>query len=112
MFANLDYKNIAIIVVVILFYLRLYMLRGQKMKQNRLEMEKARARKKKMPDAPANSFYRPRYQVSSWWIMGPAILLCLFGLTVLTTQLFPEMLKPHYWLFIVLGGILFIFSFK
>ena len=113
MFAKLDYKNIAIIVVVVLFYLRLYMIRGRKIKQDRLETQKAIAnRKKKVPASPSSSFYRPRYQVSSWWILGPAIGLCLIGLTVLTTNISPEILKPNYWLFIVAGGILFIFSFK
>jgi hypothetical protein len=107
-FGPLDYKTIVVIIIIGLFYFRLYTIRERKRREERLLNHKLRSQGKKSP----NPYSRPRYQVSSWFIIVPAILLMLFGLTITSTNLLPVALKPYDWIFIAAGGILFIFSFK
>lgn len=111
MFRTLDYKTIIIIIIVIAFYLRLFMIRGRKRKQEQITQHKLRSQGKKIPGQKPNPFYRPRYQVTSWWLIGAAIVFLLFGITVGTSNLLP-VLRPYDWLFVAAGGIMFIFCFK
>ena len=111
----IDTGKIVIIVVFVLFYLRLFMLRGRKMKQERAALAKKLRSVKKNKDAQPeqqNSFYRPRYGITSWWIMGPGFFLMLFGLLINTTTWFPSLIQPYDWVFIAIGGVLFIFGVK
>jgi hypothetical protein len=111
----IDTGKIVIIIVVVLFYLRLFMLRGRKMKQERAELaRKLRSggkSKDPQPEQP-NSYFRPRYGVTSWWIMGPGIMLMLLGLLINTTTWFPPSIQPYNWVFIAVGGVLFIIGIK
>ncbi len=111
MFRTLDYKMVIIIIIVIVFYLRLFMIRGKKRRQEQLMQHKARSRGKKLPEQKPGSFYNPRYEVTSWWLVIAAAVLLLFGVLMATSTLIP-VLRPYDWLFVAAGGILFIFCFK
>jgi hypothetical protein len=110
---NLSTGTIVFLVVCALFYLRLMMLRGKKLKQERAEIAQRRKSGKNAPvDDIKPSYFRPRYQITSWWIVVPALLLMVIGLTINSTNLLPLVIKPYDWIFISLGGVLFIFGFK
>lgn len=109
----LDTGKIVIVVIFVLFYLRLFMLRGKKRKQERrAAVQKLRASGKgKQAQADTGPSYpRPRYGVTSWWIIGPGVLLMCVGLAVNTTPWFPAFIHPYDWVFIAVGGVLFIFG--
>lgn len=110
---TLDTGKIVIVVIFVLFYLRLFMLRGRKKKQERtLAAQKLRfggkSKLAKADDSP--SYLRPTYGVTSWWIIGPGVLLMCVGLAVNTTTWFPTFIHPYDWVFIAVGGVLFIFG--
>ena len=107
-FGPIDIKTIVLIIIIGLFYLRLYMIRERKRKEERVLDHKLRSQGKKSP----NPYSRPRYQVTSWYIVVPAILLMIFGLAISSASFLPAALKPYDWIFIAAGGILFIFGFK
>jgi hypothetical protein len=107
-FGPLDMKTIVLILIIGLFYLRLYRIQDRKRREERLLEHKLKSQGKKI----TKPYSRPRYQVTSWFIIVPAILLMLLGLTITSTDLLPVALKPFDWIFIAAGGVLFIFSFK
>ncbi len=116
-FLALDTGKIVVIVVVLLFYLRLFMLRGRKLKQERAAsvqrlQSRGKGKQAPVPAGTGPSYFRPRYGITSWWIMGPGVLLMLIGLAMNTTSLFPVPIQPYNWVFIALGGVLFIFGIK
>ena len=112
---TLDTGKIVIVVIFVLFYLRLFMLRGRKIKQERQAAAQKLRSGGKGKQAKAEvgpSFSRPRYSVTSWWIIGLGVLLMCVGLAVNTTTLFPAFIHPFDWVFIAVGGVLFIFGIK
>ena len=91
------------------------MLRGRKIKQERAaaaQKLRAGAKGKQAKADAAAAISRPRYSVTSWWIIVPGIVLMCVGLAVNTTTYFPAFIKPYDWVFIALGGVLFIFGIK
>jgi hypothetical protein len=111
----LDTGKIVIIVVFFLFYLRLFMLRGRKLKQERAALAKKlkSGGKNKDPQLEqSNTRFRPRYAITSWWIIAPGVALMLIGLAINTTTWFPALIQPYDWVFIAMGGVLFIFGIK
>lgn len=113
MHLNLNTGTIVFLVICVLFYLRLMMLRGRKLKQERAAIAQRRKSGKNAPvDDIKPSYFRPRYEITSWWIVVPALLLMVIGLTITSTGLLPSVLKPYDWMFIAAGGVLFIFGFK
>jgi hypothetical protein len=113
MHLNLNTGTIVFLGICVLFYLRLMMLRGHKLKQERAAIAQRRKSGKKAPvDDIKPSYFRPRYEITSWWIVAPALILMVLGLTITSTSLLPAVLKPYDWMFIAAGGVLFIFGFK
>lgn len=119
---KLDPGMIVVIVVVALFYVRVLMLRGQhRIAERRAVLEQIKAteaqkgksrrnlppQKKGIPQKD-----QPMFNVTSWWIIGPAMVIMLVGLAMWTTTWFPPEIKTYYWAPIALGGILFIFGLK
>lgn len=96
---------------MILFYLRLAMLRGQKRKQRRVEqlaVMKASKKTKFKPEDPN----RPYYQVISWWLVGLAMVLVLAGMAFKTTTSLPQLLQQYWWVITSVGVLVFAFCFK
>ena len=72
---------IVVLVAMVLFYLRVAMLRGQK---KRYEREYALKRRKvhgrsKGAALPQNTSGTPPYQITSWWLVALAIFLAITG---------------------------------
>lgn len=119
---KLDPGMIVIIVVVGLFYVRILMLRGQHRTAERkavleqikaVEAQKGKSHRNQPPEKKgASPVDQPMFQVTSWWIIGPACVIMLVGLAMWTTTWFPPEIKTFYWVPIALGGILFIFGLK
>jgi hypothetical protein len=111
-FISFNTGTLVFLVICGLFYLRLAMIRGKKKKQAAaLKAQRRKSGKKAAADdQPSNN--QITYEVTSWWIIVPALILMIFGLTITTTDLLPVALKPYDWMFIAAGGILFIFGFK
>jgi hypothetical protein len=119
---KLDPGMFVVIAVVALFYIRILMLRGKHRREERqaalervkaIEAQKGKSRRNMPPEkkfVPKGD--QPMFQVTSWWVIGPAIVLMLVGLAMWTTTWFPPDIKPYYWAPLALGGILFIFGLK
>ncbi len=75
-----------------------------------IQKMRASGKSKQVQADASPSYYRPRYGVTSWWIIGPGVLLMCVGLAVNTTTWFPDFIHPYDWVFIAVGGVLFIFG--
>jgi sterol desaturase/sphingolipid hydroxylase (fatty acid hydroxylase superfamily) len=119
---KLDTGMIVIIFVVALFYIRILMLRGKHRRDERkatlerikaVEAQKSKSRRNQPPEKKnASQMDQPMFHVTSWWVIGPAVVLMLVGLAMWTTTWFPPEIKSYYWAPVAVGGILFIFGLK
>jgi uncharacterized membrane protein len=99
---------IVIIVIVALFYVRLYLLRrGRKRRESQTVLKKMKQGKKAAP-LPARE---TSYRVTSWWILTPGVIFMLFGLAMYTQAILVDY-QPYWWIPAGVGGVLFIFSFE
>ena len=97
-------------VAMIVFYLRLAMLRGKK---RRLIREQALAVKRvgKGAKAPPEEKIKA-YQVSSWLLVALAAGLMLIGLAAHQSDIFPQVVRNYWWVGTAGGALLFAFCFK
>lgn len=110
---QLTYDWIIVIVALVVFYVRLAMLRGQKRKQERKQMlSRMKKGGKDKKETPPASFYNPRYQVTSWWLVGLAVILMCIGLIDKNMTWFPTAYQAYWWIPTTLGVIVFTFCFK
>jgi heme/copper-type cytochrome/quinol oxidase subunit 2 len=113
---KLDLGTILIALSVVVFYARVLMLRNQKNREEReqsLAYVRARAKKKKnVAPPPQRNPLAPRFQIRSWWLVVPAVLLVLIGVYAYTGSGFIHALKPYYYLPITAGMLLISFSLK
>lgn len=98
---------------ILVFYLRIAMLRGKK---RRLERELAIKRRRvkgrsKGAALPEKNSNRPPYGITSWWLVGLGILLMLFGMTIYN-KFWLTQYQSFWWIPITLGVIVFAFCFK
>jgi uncharacterized membrane protein len=109
-----DLGIILTIIVVLLFYARLIQLRGHHRKQARLEVLRTKKYKSKSKpkENELDQFKRMQFQVTSWYLLAPGVILFLVGLGIRTTPLVPAPYNEYWWVGTVLGGIFFLFSFK
>jgi hypothetical protein len=104
---------IAVAVAILIFYMRIAMLRGKK---RRLERELALKRRKvkgrsKGVALPEKNSNRPPYGVTSWWLVGLGITLMLFGMTIYNKYWLTQY-QTFWWVPITLGVLVFAFCFK
>jgi len=119
---KLDTGMVVIIIVVALFYGRIIMLRGKHRREERkatlerirsIEAQKGKSRRNLPPEKKgAPQMDQPMFQVTSWWVIGPAVVLMLVGLAMWTTTWFPPDIQSYYWAPVAVGGVLFIFGLK
>ncbi len=100
-----------IAIIVILFYLRLFLIRRGHRRREKLEMLDRMKQGKHAKALPQREFGAPTIKVKSWWILIPGALLMLFGLGMHYEGFLPE-LSLYYWVPLAIGGILFIFGFE
>jgi hypothetical protein len=104
---------IIVIAAVAIFYVRLAMLRGQKRKQERQEMlSRMKKGSKNKKEIPEQSFYRPRYQVTTWWLVGVGVILMCIGIIDKNMHWFPSVYLVYWWIPTALGILAFTFCFK
>lgn len=107
----MDTGMVVIIVIIVLFYVRLYLInRGKRRREKQALIERMKLGKK-APPLPVSDPDAPAFQVKSWWIIVPAILLMLLGIALFTEALFPD-IKAYWWVPVAIGGVLFIFGFE
>lgn len=104
--------GIAIVgVAMILFYLRLAVLRGKKRRERReAQLAAMRGGKKAKIELPDPN--KPFYQVSNWPLLIISMALVLVGMAAKTTAGFPELMQQYWWAITSLGVLLFAFCFK
>jgi hypothetical protein len=109
-----DLGIILTVIVVLLFYARLIQMRGRHRKQARLDaLHTKKYKAKSQPkESDLDHFQRMQYQVTSWYILIGGVVLFLIGLGIRTTTFVPAPYSNFWWIGTVLGGILFMFSFK
>ena len=100
-----------IAVIVILFYLRLYLIRRGKRRRDKLDVLDSVKQGRHAKPLPVRDTNAPALSVKSWWILVPGILLMLLGLAMNYQGFLPEF-QAYYWLPMAIGGILFIFGFE
>jgi hypothetical protein len=113
-----DYGMIITAAAALLFYLRLAMLRGKHRRlareQSLEQMRTAAQRKKPKSKLKEPPLSKPSIQVSSWVVVGIAIILMLAGVIAknsLNIDL-PEVVREYWWVGPSLGFILFTAGFK
>lgn len=105
---------IVVALTMLIFYLRIVMLRGRKKrleKQAILERRKLSKKGVKLPPLPDKNPYQPPFQVTSWLLVVLAMLLMLFGLAVYNMA-FLTAYKDYWWIPVSLGVLVFTFCFK
>ncbi len=103
----------------LLFYFRIAMLRGKKRrlaKEEMIEIMKMPKGKKQKERLAAQERKRniPSFEVSSWVVIGIAIVLMLAGIVIRNTAGLevPQILKDYWWVGPSAGFVLFMFGFK
>lgn len=106
-----DYGIAIVGVSMILFYLRLAVLRGKKRRERReAQLTAMRGGKKAKIELPDPN--KPFYQVSNWWLLVLSMILVLVGMAAKTTTGFPELFQQYWWGITSVGVLLFAFCFK
>jgi hypothetical protein len=116
---------IVVVIAIVIFYLRIAMLRGQKKRYAReyaLKRRKVNGRSKgaALPAAAPGS---PPFSVSSWWLVALALLLMLagivvynnmaiFGINLVKDPAFVKLYAQYWYIPVALGVIAFAFCFK
>jgi len=101
---------IVIVAVVILFYLRVYMIRGRRKKEEKREILKHMRQGKKGAALPARDPFKPLYRITRWYLLVPGVVVMFAGIAM-RTQVLLVQYKEWWWVPVALGGIMFIFSF-
>lgn len=108
---EIDTGIVVVAAVMVLFYLRLAMLRGRKRRLKREEQLAAMKGGKKVKIQPVDP-NMPPFQVVSWWLVGLAVILILGGMISRSATSFPELLQQYWWVVTSIGVLVFAFSFK
>ena len=115
---------IVVIVSIVIFYFRIAMLRGRKKRYIReyaLKRRKIKGRSKgaALPAAEPGS---PPFMVSSWWLVGLALILMLvgivvynnfgiFGIDLVKNPAFVKQYAQYWYIPVALGVVVFAFCF-
>jgi hypothetical protein len=97
--------------IVILFYVRMYLLRRGKRRREKLAVLDRIKEGKHAKPLPARDTSAPAIAVKSWWILAPGFLLMLVGLAMNYEGVFPDF-HAYWWIPMAIGGILFIFGIE
>ncbi len=98
-------------VAMLVFYLRIAMLRGRKRRLTRQEALERRKLKKANPEA-LRSIEKTGYQVRSWWLVGLGAVLMLVGVVMYTANWMDTPYDQYWWIATSGGVLIFAFSLK
>ncbi len=111
-----DTGTIITIVCVLLFYLRLIVIqrhRVQTAKYQYAQVEKKLAKGKKGANQkPIVNYARLGIQIRSWWLVGMALALIVFGAVIVAAQLLGPVYSAYYWIPLNIGIIIFALAVK
>jgi hypothetical protein len=107
----MDFGIYVIAVVIVLFYIRLYLIRRGKIRRQKVDMVKHIRQGRKAPPLPPSDPAALAFKVKSWFVIVPAILLMLLGIAVYSEGFLPDF-RTFWWVPVAIGGILFIFGFE
>jgi hypothetical protein len=100
-----------VIVIVLLFYLRVYLIRRGRKRREKLELLNRIQKGKKGAPLPEKNVDAPVVKVKSWWFIGLGFLIMLLGLAMYSDAFFVE--YHAYWSIpVAIGGLLFIIGIE
>jgi hypothetical protein len=115
-----DTGTLVVASCMVVFYIYIYLLRRGKQKRKRLQQleaikdskdkSKKGAAKQTVPEP--SGFYSPMFEIRSWFIVGPAIILMLLGLSLYTTPWLPATYADYWWVITSAGVLIFAAGFK
>jgi hypothetical protein len=97
--------------IVIVFYLRMYLVRRGKRRREKLAVLDHIKQGKHAKALPVRDMNAPAITVRSWWLLVPGFVLMLLGLAMNYEGLLPAY-NSYWWIPMAVGGILLIFSFE
>jgi hypothetical protein len=107
---------IAIIVAIVIFYLRIIQLRGRKKKLERekilTHMRDANKKKGKVAPLPPKDPSAPPFSIISWPLAIVSLVLMLAGVAARSSIAFPQLMQDFWWAPTTLGILIFTFCFK
>lgn len=110
--------TLAVGVAILIFYLRMAMIRGRKRKLRSQEeaariRERMKAGSKGKKDRQPPPVQKPNYEVGSWWVLGIGAVVALAGLALFTATTPPlAAYRPYWWAVISAGILIFTFGIK
>jgi hypothetical protein len=107
----MDYGIYIIAAIVVLFYLRMYLVRRGKSRREKLAVLERMKEGKHAKPLPARNPNTMAFGVKSWWLVVPGIILMLVGLAI-HYEGFLSMVESFWWIPTAIGGLLFVFGFE
>ena len=106
---------IAVVVSIVIFYLRMIQIRGRRRKElreNELARLKSQAKRKgNQPPLPDNK-NMPTYQIGSWYLLAGGAALMLLGLSLRTATPLMADYQAYWWVATSVCVLVFTFGLK
>jgi len=110
-----DIGWIAVVVSVVIFYLRMIQIRGRRRKEMREEelarLKAAAKRKPNQPPLPEKG-ERATFQIGSWPLLVGGAALMLLGLSLRTPSTLMAGYQAYWWVAVSVGVLVFTFGIK
>ncbi len=106
---------IAVVVSVVIFYLRMIQIRGRRrreMREEELARLKAQAKRKGNQPPLPNPRNMPTFQIGSWYLLAGGAALMLLGLSLRTATPLFEAYQAYWWVATSVGVLVFTFGIK
>jgi hypothetical protein len=106
---------IAVVVSIVIFYLRMIQIRGRRRRELREEeLARLKLQAKRKPNQPPipEKVTRPTYQIGSWYLLVGGAALMLLGLSLRTPSPFLADYGAYWWVATSVGVLVFTFGLK
>ncbi len=109
-----DTGTIITIVCVLLFYLRLIVIQRHRVQTQSINRpgEKKLAKSRRRKSKTDCHLCRLGIQIRSWWLVGMALALIVFGAVIVAAQLLGPVYSAYYWIPLNIGIIIFALAVK
>ncbi len=112
-----DAGTIVAVAAALIFYLRLIIVQRQKVKRSKLVKSQAMSEKGKAKKRAQTAANRPiqqqlGFEIVSWYLVGAAILLVVFGALISAVSWFGPGVRALWWVPLTVGIILLGFSVR
>jgi hypothetical protein len=113
---NLEPGLIVVVVALVIFYLRVFQLRGRKKKLERQKilthMRDGNRKKGKVAPLPPKDPNAPPFEITSWVLVVLGVLFMLVGVAGRSNMVLPQQIHDFWWAPTTIGIIMFTFCFK